>query len=170
MCFSFILFCKTTLKENLKYQNFFKIFFVLIILFTNIFNEKILINKNKNQLKEIQNIQEFIEKNNLINSNKKLFTDDRRIMNLWLLNGNKQLVISDGFTNSLKNNQIEFNLLNNLKNFEISESDLKKILSLGKSTMRDDFFMTIFNPVAVLLLQVPKHLEWDGKKCSDHVL
>ena len=53
-------------------------------------------------------------------------------MNLWLLNGNKQLIISDGFTNSLKNKDIEFNLVNNLKNFGISSLEFENILSLDR--------------------------------------
>ena len=59
-------------------------------------------------------------------------------MNLWLLNKNKQLVISDGFTNSLKNDQIEFNLINSLKDFDISETEFKKLISFEKSKMRMD--------------------------------
>ena len=65
-------------------------------------------------------------------------------MNLWLLNENKELVVSNGFINSLKNKDIEFNLINNLKNFGLSKDELKNILSFGKSEIRNDFLMTIF--------------------------
>ena len=41
-----------------------------------------------------------------------LFTNDLYISNLWLQKKNSNLLISDGFTNSLKNSQIEFNLFN----------------------------------------------------------
>ena len=65
-------------------------------------------------------------------------------MNLWLLNKNTELVISDGFINSSKNKDIEFNLINNLKNFEISNDEFKNILSFGKSEIRNDFLMRLY--------------------------
>ena len=46
-------------------------------------------------------------------------------MNLWLFNKNDQLIISDSFTNSLKNKDIEFNLLHSLKDFGLSSEQLK---------------------------------------------
>ena len=79
-----------------------------------------------------------------MNSNKKLFSDDLIVMNLWLLNGNKQLIISDGFTNSLKNKDIELNFVNNLKNFGISTLEFEDILSFGQSEIRNDLIMRLF--------------------------
>ena len=90
-----------------------------------------MVKSNHNQFAEVNKIQNFLKETNNINTNKKLFTDDLKIMNLWLLNGNKQLSISDGFTNSLSNKDIEFNLVNNLKSFGISSSELGDILSVG---------------------------------------
>lgn len=63
---------------------------------------------------------------------------------MWLLNNNSQLVISDGFTNVLKNSHIEFNLINNLKDFRISQSDFKKIISFEKSEIRTPLFLFLF--------------------------
>ena len=54
-------------------------------------------------------------------------------MNLWLLNKNNELVISDGFTSSLKNKQIEFNFINNLKYFKIGNDQFKKIISYNNN-------------------------------------
>ena len=65
-------------------------------------------------------------------------------MNLWLLIGNKQLIISDGFTNSLKNKDIEINLVNSLKNFGISRLEFENILSVGQSELRNDLLMRLF--------------------------
>ena len=65
--------------------------------------------------------------------------------NLWLMNNNKQLIISDGFTNSLKNTEIEYNFINNLKYFGISNSELENILFFGKSEIRNDLIMRLFN-------------------------
>ena len=65
-------------------------------------------------------------------------------MNLWLLNKNDQLIISDGFTNSLKNKDIEFNFVHSLKDFGVTKEELKEFLSLGKSEIRNDFLMRLF--------------------------
>ena len=51
--------------------------------------------KNKDQRIEINELHKFFNKNNLKNTNSKLFTNDLLTMNLWLLNDNTQLVISD---------------------------------------------------------------------------
>ena len=103
-----------------------------------------MVKSNHNQFAEVNKIQNFLKETNYINTNKKLFTDDLKIMNLWLLNGNTQLSISDGFTNSLRNKDIEFNLVNNLKSFGISSSELGDILSVGKSEFRNSLLMTLF--------------------------
>ena len=66
-------------------------------------------------------------------------------MNLWLLNNNTQLVISDAFSNSLSDKKIEFNLLNSLKDFDIGEKQLKGLVSLDKSQVRNKLFMMLFN-------------------------
>ena len=105
---------------------------------------KKMVKSNYNQFAEVNKIQNFLKETNNINTNKKLFTDDLKIMNLWLLNGNKQLSISDGFTNSLSNKDIEFNLVNNIKSFGISSSELGDILSVGKSEYRNSLLMTLF--------------------------
>ena len=61
------------------------------------------------------------------------------------MNQNTQLIISDGFTNSLKNEQIEFNLINALKDFKISDTEFEKLISFKKSKIRDDLFLKLFN-------------------------
>ena len=85
-----------------------------------------------------------LENHDLVGSKDKLFTNDLKIMNLWLFNKNDQLIISDGFTNSLKNEDIEFNLIHSLKDFELSGEQLKNFLSLEKSEVRNDFLMRLF--------------------------
>ena len=65
-------------------------------------------------------------------------------MNLWLFNQNSQLVISDGYTNSLTNSLIEYNLINSLKNFQISENEFKKIFSINQSELRNPLIMKLF--------------------------
>ncbi len=140
----FILSQKLIIKNRVQNKNIFQFLLIMIIFFSNIYISKSFLDKNKDQINDTQYIHELIINNNLINSNTKLFTNDLHIINLWLLNKNKQLVISDGFTNSLKNEQIEFNLINALKDFKISESEFKKLISFEKSKMRDGLFMRLF--------------------------
>ena len=138
---SYILIKKIKLRET----QIFNLIIILLIFILNIHYENLNTKKNKTYLKETQNIQEVLENHDLVGSKDKLFTNDLKIMNLWLINDNKQLVISDGFTNSLKNIDIEYNLINNLKYFGISSSELEEILSLGKSEVRNGFLMRLFN-------------------------
>ena len=138
---SFILIKKIKLRES----QIFNLIIILLIFILNIHYENLNTKKNKTYLKETQNIQEVLENHDLVGSKDKLFTNDLKIMNLWLINDNKQLVISDGFTNSLKNIDIEYNLINNLKYFGISSLELEEILSLGKSEIRNVFLMRLFN-------------------------
>ncbi len=140
----FILSHKLEIKKMSQNKNIFRFLFIIFIFFSNIYISKSFLDRNKDQINDTQYIQELIINNNLINSNKKLFTNDLYIINLWLLNKNKQLIISDGFTNSLKNEQIEFNLINALKDFKISESEFKKLISFEKSKLRDDLFLRLF--------------------------
>ena len=65
-------------------------------------------------------------------------------MNLWLLNKNNELAISDGFTSSLKNKQIEFNFINNLKYFKIGNDQFKKLISYNNIGYRNKFLMMLF--------------------------
>ncbi len=135
------------LSKNFKIGDnyYLKIILLIFIFLFNTYIGKINSDGVNLEINELQNIQNFFQNQKLKNTNDKLFTNDRKIMNLWLLNDNKQLIISDGFTNSLKNKDIEFNLINNLKNFEISIGELKQILSFEKSEFRNDFFMRLFN-------------------------
>ena len=66
-------------------------------------------------------------------------------MILWLFNNNSELTMSDGFTNALSNKQIEFNLINNLKFFDISDEEFANIISLNQKEYRNKLFLTFFN-------------------------
>ena len=141
---SFIFFKKITFLENFEKQYLLKYILIFILFFNNVFIAQKIIHTDQAKLTELNKIQNFLKQNKFVNSNKKLFSDDLIIMNLWLLNGNKQLIISDGFTNSLKNKDIEFNLVNNLKNFGISSLEFENILSVGQSEFRNDFLMRLY--------------------------
>ena len=157
MLFSFIfyiilsLFCILyLLSKNFNFKNYYskKIFYIIlsiICLSTFVPLELNSLLKSKDQRIEITKLHRFFDKNNLKNTNSKLFTNDLLIMNLWLLNNNTQLVISDAFSNSLSDKKIEFNLLNSLKDFDIGEKQLKELVSLDKSQVRNKLFMMLFN-------------------------
>lgn len=133
------------LKINLKSNYIFKVILVFFIFVSNIYIAKKNIIENTLLIKETQKIQEYFQNQKLVNTKKKLFTNDLGIMNLWLLNKNNQLIISDGFTNSLKNKDIEFNFIHSLKDFGVTREELKSFLSLGKSKIRNNLLMRLFN-------------------------
>ena len=99
--------------------------------------------KGKDQRIEITKLHKFFNKNNLEDTNLKLFTNDLLTMNLWLLNGNTQLVISDASSNSLPDDKIEFNLLNSLKDFDIEEKQLRELIFPKESRYRNKLFMML---------------------------
>jgi hypothetical protein len=142
---SFILYQTLELKKKFKDKYFIKLFLISLIFILNIHIVKIRTQNNTNNINEFLSINKFMEKSNLINTNKKLFTNDKDVMLLWLLNDNTQLTITWGFVNSLKNQQIENILLNNLKAFGVSESEFKSMISFGKSKMRESWHYLVYN-------------------------
>ena len=148
--FSLILFTAT--YQSLNTTKFFNLFFSdsAIITFFTIF---LMLDgvytleefKKKGELiKEAAKLEKFLDEKKLHNTNFKLFSNDRIASNLWLLNNNNNLLISDGFTNSLKNSQIEYNYINSLKHFGFSEKKFKNFISFGKSEVRNNFFLRLF--------------------------
>ncbi len=157
MAFSFIFYIILSffcilylLSKNFNFKNYSsnKIFYIILpIICLSVFVPLELrsFSKSKDQRVEVTKLHKFFNKNNLKNTNLKLFTNDLLIMNLWLLNNNTQLVISDAFSNSLSDKKIEFNLLNSLKDFNIGEKQLKELVSLEKSQVRNKLLMMLFN-------------------------
>ncbi len=150
LLFSLIFYLIISLSFILSNKFFIKYSFILgtVLIFfiftSNIYIAKKVNDKNSLAVEETQKVQNYLQNQKLYNTKKKLFTNDLKIMNLWLLNKNNQLIISDGFTNSLKNKDIEFNLIHSLKDFEVSNEELKNFLSLGKSEIRNDLLMRLF--------------------------
>ena len=131
-------------KFNFKNNYTVSLILIFLVFFTNIYIAKKINIENSFIIKETQKIQDYLQDQKLINTKKKLFTNDLKIMNLWLLNKNDQLIISDGFTNSLKNKDIEFNFIHSLKDFGMTKEELKNFLSLGKSEIRNDLLETFY--------------------------
>ena len=88
---------------------------ILIILIFKFNYEKNIIFQKKDKIKEILKVERFLLENKIEKTSLKLFTNDRITTNIWLLNKNKNILISDGFTNSLPNFKIEYILINCLK-------------------------------------------------------
>jgi len=133
-----------TNKFFIKYNFALGIFLIFFLFISNAYIAQNINHKNKLIVEETQKIQNYLQTQKLINTKKKLFTNDLKIMNLWLFNKNDQLIISDGFTNSLKNNYIEFNFMHSLKDFGYTKEELNNFLSLKKSEFRNDLFMRLF--------------------------
>ena len=137
-------FINTTKFSNILFSDSaIIVFFVIFLVFDGLYSIKEY-EKKKELIKEADKLEFFLVDEGLNNTNLKLFTNDRIASNFWLLNGNNNLLISDGFTNSLKNSQIEYNYINSLKYFGFSEKKFKNFISFGKSEVRNNFFLRLF--------------------------
>ena len=157
MLFSFIFYIILSLffifyilSKNFNFKNYYsnKIFYIILPIMCLSFFVPLELNsylKSKDHRIEITEIHKFFNKNNLKDTNLKLFTNDLLIMNLWLLNGNTQLIISDALSNSLTDDKIEFNLLNSLKDFNIDEKQLGKLISSKESQYRNNLLIGLFS-------------------------
>ena len=145
----FLLILFTGTYQFINTTKFFNIFFseraIIIFIFIFLTLDGLYVannfKKNNESIKEAAMLENFLVDKNIKNTNLKLFSNDRIASNFWLLNNNSNLLISDGFTNSLKNSQIEYNYINNLKHFGFSEKKFKDFISFGKSEVRNKFFM-----------------------------
>lgn len=117
---------------------------MLILVILNCVYESKKFNQKKRFIKESIKIEKFLENKEIHNTKLKLFTNDRIAANIWLLKKNYNLLISDGFTNSLNNSQIEYNLINSLKFIGFSEENFKNFISIGKGEIRNSFFIRLF--------------------------
>ena len=138
------------LSKNFNFRNYYskRIFYIILPIMCLSFFVPLELNsysKGKDQRIEITKLHMFFNKNNLKDTNLKLFTNDLLTMNLWLLNGNTQLVISESSSNSLPDDKIEFNLLNSLKDFDIEEKQLRELIFSKESRYRNKLFMRLFN-------------------------
>jgi len=134
---------KSKFSKNLI-NNKIIIFLTLIFLIFDGFYVFSDFNKKKESINETIKLEEFLDDKNLFNTKYKLFSNDIVAFNIWLLKNNNNLLVSDGFTNSLKNSQIEYNLINNLKHFGFSDKKFKDFISLGQSEVRNSFFLGLF--------------------------
>ena len=164
----FLLILFTGTYQFLNTTKFFNIFFseraIIIFIFIFLTLDALYVannfKKNNESIKEAAMLENFLVDKNIKNTNLKLFSNDRIASNFWLLNNNSNLLISDGFTNSLKNSQIEYNYINNLKHFGFSEKKFKDFISFGKSEVRNKFFLRLF----IYRYQANSLYTYSGKK------
>ena len=126
--------------------NLIKTLFVSIVLFLFFFQnyQATIINDDRNHFNKINQI---LIDNNLLNSKLYLFTNDSTIANLWTLSLNKNLIISDGFTNAIKDKEIIENLSIGLKMIGINREEFKEILDFKGPhyTQRNPLIIHLFN-------------------------
>jgi len=139
----YTLIIKTKFKYLIKNISIYILILTFVCLNFIYTNNNLL--KDKIYKNQIVSIEKFLDDNNLRKIDYKLFTNDIFISNLWLQKKNSNLIISDGFTNSLQNFQIEFNLFNSLKIFGFDNTQFSEFISLGSSEIRNPFFLFFFN-------------------------
>ena len=118
---------------------------LVIFLLLNIILSKKNFTQNSEKYLIYNDVQKFITEHKIQDSNVRLFTNDNVISHIWLLNKNKFLVISDGAMNSLKDHQIEFNLISNLKFFGLKKNDVENLLEVNNDSIRNPFFLFLYN-------------------------
>ena len=128
-----------------KKINLLNITILVIFLLLNIILSKKNFTENTEKYLIYNDFQKFINEHKFQESNLKLFTNDNVISHIWLLNKNKFLVISDGAMNSLKDHQIEFNLISNLKFFGLKKKDVENLLEVNNDSFRNPFFLFLYN-------------------------
>ena len=128
---------------QIKFDKKFCFIPALILIVSIFFNQTIIIKKQDR--KQFDQVVKFLKNNNYSHTSLKLYTNSLEIQNLWLLLGNKYLVSSDSFTNSLTDKEIEDLMINSLKgDLNFSETDFRKILNL-KNGIRNKFLMRLFS-------------------------
>ena len=141
----FVLFFNKFNKINLGIYNFSLIIVLLIFNVLNAINlEK---NINHEKIYDLSKLRGYLVKNNFLNSNINLYTNDYEVKHIWLDLDNKYLTTIDGFSSSQSDDQLEETVLNILKLFNIQNDKLIKMLSdIEKDgSKRNNFSAEYFN-------------------------
>ena len=141
----FVLFFNKFNKINLVIYNFSLIIVLLIFNVLNAINlEK---NINHEKIYDLSKLRGYLVKNNFLNSNINLYTNDYEVKHIWLDLDNKYLTTIDGFSSSQSDDQLEETVLNILKLFNIQNDKLIKMLSdIEKDgSKRNNFSAEYFN-------------------------
>ena len=109
-------------------------FFSILVIFTLISLQNyntLLVSGNRDHVNKFNQI---ITDKNILNSKINLFTNDIFFSQTWLLNNNPNLIISDGFTNAIKDEQIVNNLIKGLKLIGVNSDEFRKIINFKGKT------------------------------------
>ena len=146
---SILYFYFKTKKQNkiIKKNKEIKILLTTIILILFLFDNYFFIKGNSQVRNEFNEINKILLKNKFVNSKMLLFTNDMRVSNLWIFNQNKNLIISDGFTNAIKDKDIIKNLVIGLKLMGINREEFKEILDFKGPhySQRNPLIQHLFN-------------------------
>ncbi len=124
-----------------------KIMATIIILFLFIFDNYFVLKRNSLVRTEFNEINKILSQNKIVNSKINLFTNDMKVSNLWILSQNKNLIISDGFTNAITDEKIIKNLVIGLKLIGINRFEFKEILDFKGPhySQRNPLIQHLFN-------------------------
>ena len=140
---------------NLLFNKFNKIcigkynfLLIIVLLIFNVLNSINLEKKiNYEKIYDLSKLRGYLVKNNFLNSNINLYTNDYEVKHIWLDLDNKYLTIINGFSLSQSDEQIEKTVLNIFKLFNIQNDKLIKILSNieENGSKRNNFSAEYFN-------------------------
>ena len=127
--FSILNFYLKRFKEN----NLMKLFSILtIFVLISIQNYNTLLASSGRD--HINKFNQIILDNNITNSNTNLFTNDIFFSQTWLFNSNPNLIISDGFTNAMKDKEIINNLIKGSKLIGVNSNEFREIINFEGKT------------------------------------
>ena len=118
--------------------------FLFLLIYLNIENYNHDLISKKKTIQDYKSADLYLEEKGLKNTELKLFSNDSGINNLWLMNNNRKLLLSDGWINSLKDQNIEYLLFNSLKTFGVSTDEFDNFLSFGQRLGRTPLFFFYF--------------------------
>ena len=141
----FILFFNKFKEISIGKYNFL---LIIILLMFNVLNSINLEKKiNNEKVYDLSKLRNYLVENDFINSNINFYTNDYGVKHLWLDLDNKYVSIIDGFSLSQNDDQIEKNILNIFKLFNIQNDKLIDMLNEVEKdgSKRNNFSAEYFN-------------------------
>ena len=145
--FFFIFFVYFNFKNYLKFlfNNVFITIILLVFIYMNFEISKKKISNQYDTINDYTQIEKFLKINNFKNTKSILFSNDSGVNILWLLQNNTELLFSDGWANSLKDEEIEYLFFNSLKVFNINQEDFDNFLLFDQRLERVPLFLFLYN-------------------------
>ena len=114
-------------------SNIFKTLLFLFILSLFSINNYLNI-KDNNDREHVNKFNQIILDKKVRNTKINLFTNDMFFAHAWLFNNNSNLIISDGFTNALRDETIMLNLIKGLKLIGFNSNEFQQIINFEGDT------------------------------------